>query len=40
MKRQKKSDEENQEEKGLKILTQDQMLSRLAIFFSSIKSSK
>ena len=40
MKRQKKSDAENQEEKGLKIWTQDQMLSRLAIFFSSIKSSK
>ena len=31
MRRQKKSDEENQEEQGLKILTPNQTLSRLSI---------
>ena len=29
---------QNQERKGLKILTPDQILSRLLIFFSSIKA--
>ena len=38
MRRQKKSDEENQEGQGLKILTPDQMLSRLPITLSQLKS--
>ena len=34
----KKSDEENQEEQWLKILSPDQMLSRLSIFLAQLKA--
>ena len=35
--RRQKSDKENQEEKGLKVLTPDQMLSRLPITLAQLK---
>ena len=38
MKRQKKSDEENQEGQGLKLLTPDQMLSRSPISLAQLKA--
>ena len=38
MKRQKKSDEENQEGQGLKLLTPDQMLSRSPISLAQLEA--
>ena len=40
MRRQKKSHEENQEGKGLKILTPNQMLSRLPISSAQLQAEK